>query len=258
LWRRGVPTFVAQLWGDPMIGAPFILAIWSLVVAVRRREWSIVDSYVLTATLVTCGIFASPGTSSNHMIELQLAVACAVAVAVQRGRLPDRLVARVYAVLVAIMIAITLPLSWMPSPMRTLRILGPRQRATVQAIREEFLSPPRRYLSLNALLPVLLNDRPMVLDSFSLNVLVKADAPAGRDLRSRISCRSFGTVIVDDDGLFSGDSQHGDAGFSEAVGRFWAATSPLVQLFEPDYEVWAVRRPFVILRPRGVEMVTAN
>jgi hypothetical protein len=258
LWRRGVPTFIEQLWGDPMIGVPFVLAVWSLTVAVRRREWSIVDGYVLAAALLTCGILASPGTSSNHMIELQIAVALGVAVAIERSRLSDRLVARAYAVLVAIMIAITLPLPWMPSPIRTLRRLGPRRRATVEAIREEFLSPQRQYLSLNALLPVLLNERPMVLDSFSLDLFVKSDAAAGRDLRSRISCRSFGTVIVDDDGLFSRDSQHGDAGFTEAATRFWTATNPVVRLFASDYEVWAVRRPFVILRPRDAALVGAN
>jgi hypothetical protein len=258
IWRRGVPTFVEQLVGDPMIGAPFVLVIWSLAVAARRREWSIVDSYVVTTTLITCAIFASPGTSFNHMIELQIAIALAVAVAIERGRLPDRVVTGVYAVLVAIMIALALPLPWMPSPTRTLRILGPRQRATVQAIGDEFLSHSRPYLSLNALVPVLLHDRPMVLDSFSLSLLVNAGAPAGRDLRARISHRSYGTVIVDDDGLFSGDLRQGDVGFAEAVARFWTGANPVAQLFETDYEVLAVRRPFVILRPRGAQSANAN
>ena len=258
LWQRGVPTFIEQLWGDPMIGAPFVLAIWSLAIAARRREWSTVDSYVLTAALVTCAIFASPGTSSNHMIELQIAIALGVAVSVECGRLSDRLVARVYGVLVVIMIAISLPLPWIPSPTRTLRLLGPHQRATVQAIGAEFLRPSRPYLSLNALVPLLLHDRPTVLDSFSLSLFVNADAPAGRDLRARISTRCYDTVIVDDEGLFSGDMREGDVGFAEAAARFWASASPVTQLFESDYEMWAVRRPFVILRTRDADSVNAN
>ena len=250
LWRRGIPTFLAQLGGDPMIGAPFVLAVWSLVVAVRRGGWSIVESYFLTAALVTCGIYASPGTSSNHMIELQIATALAVAVAVERGRLLDRPVAAVYAVLVLIMIALALPLPWMPSPTRTLRLLGPHQRATVEAIRAEFLPATTPYLSLNPMLPLLLHDRPIVLDAFNLNLFVAQNTPAGRDLRARIDARSFGTVIVDDDGLFSGDLRPGDVGFAEAASRFWAAATPVVQLIGSEYEICAVRRPFVILRPR--------
>jgi len=253
LWRRGIPTFLMQLVGDPMIGAPFVLAVSSLVIAVRRRRWTVVDSYVLTAALVTCGIYASPGTSSNHMIELQIATALAVGVAVERGRLPDRLVAGMYAVTVVIMIALVLPLPWMPSPTRTLRLLGPRQRTTVDGIRAAFLPETASYLSLDPIVPVLLHERPMVLDPFNLNLFVVNDTPAGRDLQSRIRTRSFATVIVDDDeGEFSRDLLPDDRGFAEAAARFWATATPLVRLIGSDYEICAVRRPFVILRPRSM------
>src|SRR5215472_3127100 len=229
LWHRGLPTFLWQLVGDPLIGAPFLLAAWSLMTAVRRRTWSTTDSYFLTATVITAVIFASPGTSSNHMIELQIATAVVIAVAVERGRLPDKLVANVYAVLVAVLIALVLPLPWMPSPTRTLRLLGPRQRATVEEIREEFLPPTASYLSLDPIVPVLLHQRPIVLDQFSLNLFVVNDTAAGRNLRTRVRARSFATIVLDDeDGVFARDLQ------------------PLVRLIAADYEICAVRRPFVI------------
>jgi hypothetical protein len=250
VWRRGIPMFLAQLGEDPVIGAPFVLALWALVIAVRRREWSPVDGYLLTAALVTCAIYSSPGTASNHMIELQIATTLAVAVAVEQRRLPDRVVARVYALAVLVMIVLALPLSWMPSPTRTLRLLGPRQRATVDAIRAEFLTTPAPYLSLNPNVPLLLGERPMVLDAFNLNLFVANDTPAGRDLRARIHERSYATVIVDDGGLFPRDARPGDPGFAEAASQFWASATPVVQLIRSSYDICAVRRPFVILRPR--------
>ncbi|HUK36784.1 MAG TPA: hypothetical protein VLV86_22870 [Vicinamibacterales bacterium] len=249
-WRRGIPTFLAQLGGDPMIGAPFVLAVWSLVVAARRRGWSTPDSYFLTAAVITCVIYASPGTSSNHMIELQIATTVAVAVAVERGRLADRAVGAVYGVLVVIMIALALPLPGMPSPTRTLRLLGPHQRATVDAIAAEFFPRAAPYLSLNPMVPVLLHERSMVLDAFNLNLFVVENTAAGRDLRSRIHAQSFAAVVVDDDGLFARDLRPGDAGFADAAARFWAAATPVVQLIGSEYRICAVRRPFVILRPR--------
>src|SRR5262249_31524427 len=57
-WRRALPTFLLQLAGDPFIGAPFLLAAWSLVVAARTRTWSTTDRYFLTATVITAFIFA--------------------------------------------------------------------------------------------------------------------------------------------------------------------------------------------------------
>jgi hypothetical protein len=244
LWHRGFPTFLSQLAGDPFIGGPFLLAMWSLVVAARNRRWSTTDGYFLTATVITVLIFASPGTSSNHMIELQIATALAVAVAVERGVFPEKLVTTTYAVLVVALIVLVLPLPWMPSPTRTLQRLGPHQRATVEQIREEFLSSPGSYLSLDPIVPVLLHQRPSVLDAFSLNLFVLNDTAAGRNLRARVRARAFDTIVLDDDeGVFADGSP-------QDASRFLAAATPLVRLIAADYEICAVRRPFVILRPR--------
>ena len=251
LWRRALPNFLWQLLGDPFIGLPFVLAVSSLVMAVRRREWSIIDGYFLTSVSITLVISASPGASFNHMIELQIATTFAVAVALQRGLLPDRPVAGVYTVLVLVMALLVLPLPWMPSPTRTLRLLGPRQRATVQDMRAEFLLSTAPYLSLDPIVPVLLDQRPMVLDPFNLNLFVMNDTAAGRSLEARVRARTFATVILDDDqGLFDRDVRPGDAGYAETAARFWAAARPLERVIAVDYEICAVRRPFIILRPR--------
>jgi len=252
LWHRGLPTFLWQLVGDPLIGAPFLLAAWSLMTAVRRRTWSTTDSYFLTATVITAVIFASPGTSSNHMIELQVATALAVAVAVERGSLPDRLVTVVYGALVVVLVALVLPLPWMPSPTKTLRRLGPHQRATVEEIREEFLPSTSSYLSLDPIVPVLLHQRPSVLDPFSLNLFVVNDTAAGQNLRARVRARSFATIVLDDDeGVLADDLPPGGDGYEQATSRLVAAAQPLVRLIAADYVICAVRHPFVILRPRN-------
>jgi hypothetical protein len=251
LWRRGIPMLLWQLLGDPLIGGPFALAAWSVFIAARLGDWSVADSYFVTAALVTCVIYASPGTSSNHMIEVQVATACAVAVGVGRGRLTDRVVVTTYGALAVIMIALGLPPLWMPSPMRTLRLLGPHQRSTIEAVQADFLSS-NPYLSLDPIVPVLLHQRPIVLDPFNLGLFVVGNTPAGRNFDSRIHSRSFATVIADDDeGVFVRDLDQGSAGFAEAVARFWAASTPLIKLIGNDYEIRAVRRPFVILQPRG-------
>ncbi len=250
VWKRGVPTFLTQLVGDPLIGAPFLLVVCGLVMNAGRRSWSIADGYFLTAAMVTCAIYASPGTSFNHMVELQIAAALCVAIAVEHGGLRDRTVAFVYTPLVITLLVLNLPFSRMPSPLNTLRALGPHQRATVESIRAEFLPSTDEYLSLNPIVPVLLRQHPMVLDPFNLNLFVVNRQPAGRDFLTRLHARSFATIIVDDDGVFSRDLRPGDVGFMDAVARFWRTATPLVQAIGLDYEILAVRRPFVILRQR--------
>jgi hypothetical protein len=108
---------------------------------------------------------------------------------------------------------------------------------------------------MNPIVPVLSGERAVALDAFNLNLFVSEGAPAGRDVAARIHARTFGTVLLDDDGRFAYDMTRGDRGFDQAVARFWTTALPLEQLIGAAYQIRAVRRPFVVLEPVRPETV---
>ena len=79
---------------------------------------------------------------------------------------------------------------------------------------------------------------------------VRQQTPAGRALERRVKDRAYSVIILRDVPGFASDMTAGDPGFESSRARYWAAQSDtLPQLFHTAYEVYAVRRPFVVLRP---------
>ena len=103
--------------------------------------------YFVTAALVTLVILASPGTGSNHLIDLHLASTLVIGVSLHRGEISRRVVTLTYAILAAVLAAISWPVPGVPSVMATLFTNGPRQRTRVEEVRAQFLPPSTVYLS---------------------------------------------------------------------------------------------------------------
>jgi hypothetical protein len=111
-------------------------------------------------------VFASPGTGTNHLVEIEVAAAAALGVAVgARGRAAE--LARISAPAAAVA-GIVLVLSTWSADVRASRL--DEVRAVVRAL------PPGDVLSEDPLVPLLAGERPVVLDAWMLR-LASARAP---------------------------------------------------------------------------------
>jgi hypothetical protein len=249
VWHAAA-SFVEEVGEDPFLVAPFALACWCWATTTPGRR-ALAHAYFVTATLVTLVILASPGTGSNHLVDLHMASTLVIGVALHRGEISRRAVTLTYAILAVVLAAISWPVPGMPSVIATLRTNGPRRRATVEAIRAEFLPPSTVYLSTDPLVSVLNNEHPLMLDAFNLTLLVREGTPAGRDLEDRVRRRVFGAIILrENDELPPRDMNPGDSGFDEFRRQFWVhRDDALTRVFQTAYEMRAVRTPFVILVP---------
>lgn len=230
VWRAA-PKFLNEILLDPFVAVPFALACWSAAASARRGRPAFAHLYLAAAVLVTLVIFASPGTVGNHLVDLQMASVLVIGFAVADGSLPPRVTVPVYACLAAAFAAISIPVPGVPSVIATLRAHGRPSRATVAAVHAEFLPSGTRYLSTDPAIPVLNGERPLLLDAFNLNRFVKERAPAGRDFERRVREHDYQVIIL----------------------RESRGTSPdrndLERLVYSNYDVRAVRRPFLILAP---------
>jgi hypothetical protein len=253
IWRVGVPSLLEEIATDPFIAAPFALACWCGYVLWRDRLGALFVGYLATAAVVTAFILSSPGTTSNHMVDLQLASTLVIGIGVVHRAVPARVMTAVYLALATMMGALSWPLPHIPSVIATLAERGPHHRATIRAMHAEFLSGPGVYLSSDPLVPILNGERPIALDSFFLDVSIRRGTAAGLDLARRIGNRDFDTIVLRDANVFSHDMNAGDPDLSKAAETFFAKGGTLTTLVHSAYEIRAIRKPFVILRPRDSE-----
>jgi len=247
--------FARRLVGDPFILAPMLLGVTTFLPNVRSRVDSLPHLYFAVATCVTLAIFMSPGTVSNHLIDLHAASVVLVGVSLTMGNLTIiRLVPPTYALLTALMVAISIPVPGIPSVHRTLSRQGNRggrRRSTVLAIHDAFLGSGVRYLSLDPVVPLLHGDRPILLDPFAMEVFFHTGHLAAEDFRRRIIDHEFDVVIVRDDESFPTDMDEGTAEVQKGVTNHFSENgSAMTRLLAAEYDVRAVRAPFLILRPR--------
>jgi hypothetical protein len=231
MWRAA-PKFVHEIVLDPFVAVFFGLASWCAVASFRREPPRLAEVYLAMASVVTLVIFASPGTVGNHLVDLQMSSVLAIGVAITDRRLSPRPAAAVFACLAVALAAISIPVAGIPSVIATLRARGRPSRAAVRAVHTEFLPAGTRYLSTDPVIAVLNGERPLLLDAFNLNRFVREGTPAGRDLEQRVRRHDFPVIVVREN--------RGAA----------ASKNDLERLVDSNYDVRAVRPPFVILMPR--------
>jgi hypothetical protein len=231
MWRAA-PKFVHEIALDPFIAVLFGLACWCAVASFRRGPPRFAEAYLAAASVITLLIFASPGTVGNHLVDLQMSSVLVIGGAIADGRLLPRPAAAVFACLAVALAAISIPLAGIPSVIATVRAQGRPSRAAVRAVHTEFLPAGTRYLSTDPVIAVLNGERPLLLDAFNLNRFVMEGTPAGRDVEQRVRRHDFQVIIVREN--------RGAAG----------SKNDLERLVDSNYDVSAVRPPFLILVPR--------
>jgi len=242
------PKFLHELAIKPFdVAGPFAVAIWCAWRS-RLRSWA--HWYLAAAAAVAVVIFASPGTASNHLVDLQVAATLVIGLALARGELQASLATATYGAAAAMLLLIAVPIPGVPSVVTEVRNAGPRPRASALAIHAAFVTG-QPYLSMDPIVPILNGDRPWVLDYASLERFVASGTAAGRDVVDRLEAGFFGAIVLPDMGVFNRDMDRGDSGFARAEQDYWRDyDSPLAPLFRRTYAIAAARRPFVVLVPR--------
>ncbi len=253
--RSAGSGLIVRLVADPFVLAPALLGVVGCVRTGSRLR-SLPHVYFAAIFGVTLAIFASPGTVSNHLVDVHAAAVLLVGASLAEGVLPMRLVVPTYALLLAMAIVLVVPVPGVPSVHRTLArqgISGGRPRSAIAGIHRQFLQGRVRYLSADPIVPLLNDERPLLLDPFAADVFLRSGHPAGADLRARVSRQEFDVVIVRDDRRSAGDSE-GDSDFtpgSQSPRHFLSGRHPeLMRVLLASYEIRAARRPFLVLRPR--------
>jgi hypothetical protein len=247
IWRA-VPKFGWELAIKPFdVAVPFGVAAWCTLTS-GRRSWA--NAYLVTAMLVAIVIFVSPGTASNHLVDLQMASTLVVGVALARRIIPMGVGTTVYAVLATMLLVISIPLPGVPSVVSDVEAARPRPREAAHAIHAEFLAPGAPYLSMDPIVPILNGERPWLLDYSSLERMYVSGAPVGHDFASRVREKFFTIIVLPGSNDFPRDMMRGEPGFAEAATKYWAGyDSPLAGVLRSAYTLHAARRPFVILVP---------
>ncbi len=165
---------------------PFLL-VWPvagvlLLLRARARDWGVWEWYLAWSLLVTAVIFTSPGTEFNHLVELQ--AACLIVLARKGGETATACVVPGVVGLVVLAWGLVLLL---PGPDRS--AIGAQQL-------REVVPAGSRLLSEDASVPVLLGQRPVVLDPFSYRILAERGRIDDEELAGRIRRQEFDVLVM--------------------------------------------------------------
>jgi len=131
---------------------------------------------------------------------------------------------------------------------------GKPTRATVQAIADELGPKTKNLLSENPLIPILMGQRPIVMDPFSLRIIAQKSPAVQADFTRKIEDHFFDAIILLDwsgaplDQLESAMEKHSSLG----VDRFYGEVhfpGGFLDLMKKHYFLSFVKRPYVVYQP---------
>jgi hypothetical protein len=209
-------TRTLQLIGaSHLLTVVFFLAVLTLVLSVRARQ-PLPALYFLTATAVTAVIFTSPGTTmTSHIVDAYVAaiILATATIAAQTG--PLRFVGTAALMIVAVWAAaqnVVLVAGMIEQGVVRERQEGARH--LVAALRECGGS----ILAESPLIPILVNQRPVVLDPFAFRVVAVNNPDVVHDLTARLRRREFTCVVLDHDPTVpAGYRWYANVNFGESV-----------------------------------------
>jgi len=253
-YALGAPLwFLRSAAQDPV--SLIVLAGASVYAVARLREGNagFAPAYFVLAAVFTLLIFTSPGTDTNHFLDVLGAAALLLGDQLTRQPRRARLALGVPAVVAGLTAA-----SWLPGMISVRSVIekdGWPQRREVSDIAARLGPAAHDLLSENPIVPVMLGQRPRVLDPFNLRLLARKRPEIASEFRRRMDADSFGAVVLVD---FSGaDAFHTAATLqactaSDGARCYGDVVFPpgFLRLLERDYVLSFVERPFVVYTPR--------
>jgi len=253
-YALGAPLwFLLVALQDPVFLLLLGVASWCAVTAVRAQGWRFPAAYFVVAAALTVVIFTSPGTDTNHFIDLIGAVVLLLGWRLTTAPGRARVAAGVPVVLAGLTAA-----TWIPGMISVKSVTekgGKPERRKVAAIVTRLGPSGHDLLSENPILPVLAGERPRVLDPFNLRLLALERPDVAAEFRRRMSDGSFGAVVLVD--WTGSDPAHVSAALRTCTGSegdrcYGEVVFPpgFLQALERNYVLSFVEHPFVVYQPR--------
>jgi len=244
--------FAAATVQDPFFLIILIFALFLAAKGDRTRRNTFPYLYFCVTLITTMGVFASPGTDSNHLIDLLIASVLILGFQFARTTRYDRVFKWVFGI-----ISILILLSWLPfipSIKDHVARVGKPTRKTVKYIKNRLGTHTENILSENPLLPILFGQHPIVLDCFSLRLLAQKSPAILEGFTKEVETQFFGAVILLDwsgaplDRLEDAMEKHGFLGVDRFYGEVHFQPG-FLRLLKKHYYLSFVKRPYVIYEP---------
>ena len=243
--------FVTVIIQDPFFLALLLLAIYLMMK--MKTDWQSFPFLYFGVTLFsTVAIFASPGTDHNHLIDLL--VACILALACRFPK--EEHYSKAYNACF-LFLSIGIVFMWIPGTLSIKDHIDPIGRPTRDTIREisrELGPQSKNILSENPLVPLLMGERPIVLDAFSLRVIAQKYPAVEMDFTRKIENHFFEAIVLLDwsgapfDQLEEAMEKHSSLGVDRFYGEVHFPPG-FLELMKKHYFLSFIKRPYVIYEP---------
>ena len=181
--------------GSHILSVVFVLAAAAVVLAWRRGA-ELPVLYLLAAFAVTAVIFTSPGTIiTSQIVDAYAAAIVLIVIATARTRPPLRTVASVLLLGIGLWAAAQNTVRIV----RHLKVDVPSAARDRSALLEALRSCNGSMISESAMVPILANQRPVMLDPFAFHVVGLTRPEVTRSLVDRINRQEFTCVILEQD-----------------------------------------------------------
>lgn len=237
---------------DPYFFAMMCLGIY-LMTKIKVQEWkSFAPLYFGFSLLTTFAIFSSPGTDSNHLIDLLIASILLMAVQFKKEEPFSKTYNLCFLFIIAGNLFMAIPGTI--SIKDHIEPVGRPTRATIQAIQEKLGSDKKNLLSENPLVPLLLGQRPFVMDAFSLRLMAQKSPEVQADFTQKIENHFFEAIVLLDwsgaplDQLEDAMEKHSSLGVDRFYGEVHFPPG-FLDLMKKHYFLSFVKRPYVIYEP---------
>ncbi|MFQ5449958.1 MAG: hypothetical protein ACE5E9_04980 [Nitrospinaceae bacterium] len=252
---RFILHFLSEGIRDPIFFGLFGFCLVLFVMNAKER-WKEFPCLLFGATLAfTLVIYSSPGTASNHLLDLQVAIIIFLAVQFSRNRTHATGISILF-----FLIAGYIVLSWFPHVPSVKKFFAANQkptRATVEYFYDRYGPQAAPVLSRHNFFSLLKGHRPVVSDFFNLFILMKKYPIIEQDFTRKIKTQYFGSFVASNwPVIFEKDvNSPDDPYFLQKVDEFHRAQREefheFYDLILQYYEISSVRRPFVFYVPRN-------
>jgi hypothetical protein len=171
--------------------AVFCFLIIAVLILMFERSWKSLPAILLIVTITgTMAIFGSPGTSINHLLDLQAACILVIGARLMRGGLIR------FAVVAASLILAFMSILACRRQITAMRVEDNRQRleAVLDDVRQSSVVGP--IYAYDTLIPILANQRPYMLDAFMARALRIKDPIAATRLWDDLAHTRFSAFIT--------------------------------------------------------------
>ena len=177
------------------------LAVVAMLLSLRARTLTLLQIALLVEVVVLTVVMSSRGTDHNHLLDL-----CFLTVLVV-GELAGRSAAEPERAFVVLVVAVAVAWGVVSSYQR---VMGPEANGALRELAgrgggtanldpnplEGFVRPPDRLLSEDPTIPLALDQRPVLLDSFIARITLADHEPWAEAVARRVSAKEFDKIIL--------------------------------------------------------------